>query len=91
MKAKLPRVYDFVVRKPFKSENDSFEKGKKFKAFVKSFVVKSNETGWIDGHFAGKGKRYRPIYISLCRTKKNESPTTISVSSVFDLTLLSGL
>jgi len=48
MKAKLPRVYDFVVRKPFKSENDSFEKGKKFKAFVKSFVVKSNETGWIE-------------------------------------------
>ena len=69
MKAKLPRVYDFVVRKPFKSENDSFEKGKKFKAFVKSFVVKSKE-GWIEMfRFVSDDESFTPFETS-CQNVK---------------------
>lgn len=48
MKSELPKVFDFVVRKSFKTEEGkSFEKGFKFKSFVKTYVEQTQD-GFVE-------------------------------------------
>jgi len=48
MKSELPKAFDFVVRKSFKTEQGtSFEKGTKFKSFVKTYVEQTQD-GFVE-------------------------------------------
>jgi hypothetical protein len=48
MKSNLPKSFDFVVRKSFKTEEGKpFEKGYKFKSFVKTYV-EATQDGFVE-------------------------------------------